>query len=98
MPSRKRDTSSELFKDDRAWHTMDLPDIDDVKTLAQQHAYQRALRKKWDELADKPPFAIMDLPFPDADLPWWQHPDHPSPEYQRKQIERQMNRLQREQR
>jgi hypothetical protein len=97
MAKRKSPDIDESFKADRAWHTMDLPDIDDVKTLQQQHAYQRILRKKWDDLGYQKPSAILDLPFPSMDAPWWQRPDGLPPEYQRKQIERQMKRLQREQ-
>jgi hypothetical protein len=93
--ANKRDADEgESFREDREWHTTDeLPDIADVKTVAQQYAYQRLLRKNL-ECFDKP-FAIMDLPFPADDAPWWQFPDHPSPEYQRRQIERQLRRLQR---
>ena len=49
------------FREDRD-NNCDLPHLDDVKTVAQQYAYQRPLRKKWDECLDKPPLAMMDLP------------------------------------
>ena len=77
------------FREDRD-NNCDLPHLDDVKTVAQQYAYQRPLRKKWDECLDKPPLAMMDLPNPAVGAPWRQFPDHPSPDYVQRQIERQL--------
>ena len=62
------------FREDREWN-LDLAHIDDVKTVRQQHEYQRILRRKWDALQHQLPSAIMDLPFADFDAPWWQHPN-----------------------
>jgi hypothetical protein len=80
------------FREDRDWN-LDLPHIDDVKTVRQQHEYQRLLRKKWDALANRLPSDILELPFPDIDAPWWQHPNHPSPEQLRRQNQRYKNRI-----
>jgi hypothetical protein len=66
---RKQRKDGESFRQDREWHTMDLPDIDDVKTLAQQHEYQRLLRKRWEECE-----VPSDLPFAPENAPWWQFP------------------------
>jgi hypothetical protein len=86
--------ADESFKEDRNWHTTDeLPSIDDVKTERDRYAYQRILRKKWDALRHQLPSAIMDLPFPDIDAPWWQHPNHPSPEQLQRQNQRYKNRI-----
>jgi hypothetical protein len=81
------------FRADRDWN-LDLPDIDDVKTLEQQHAYQRALRAKWEAMPELPS-SIMELPFPDVGAPWWQDPYAPSPEQQRANVEKQMKRIMR---
>ena len=82
-------------REDRDWN-LDLPDIDDVKTVRQQYEYQRLLRRKWDALANRLPSDIMELPFPDIDAPWWQHPNGISPEQQQQLIERQRRRYERQ--
>jgi hypothetical protein len=79
------------FREDRDWN-LDLPHIDDVKTVRQQYEYQRILRKKWDALANRLPSDIMELPFPEIDAPWWQHPDGLPPEYFQRQQERYLKR------
>ena len=74
--------SSESFKDDRAWHTTDLPDPDDCVTLRQQHEYQRLLRKRWDAMGGLPS-EILSFPMPDER--WFTHPHGIDPSYQQRQ-------------
>jgi hypothetical protein len=82
------------FREDRDWNC-DLPDIEDVLTLADKVRYQQILRRKWDALPNRLPSDIMELPFPDIDAPWWQHPYRLSPERERQLIERQRKRYER---
>jgi hypothetical protein len=80
----------ESFKQDRAWHTTDeLPDIEDVKTLQDQYAYQRILRRKWEECE-----IPSELPFEPDCAAWWQFPYNPSPDQINHHNKRYLKRLQ----
>jgi hypothetical protein len=65
---------------------MDCPDHN--APMSAKIAYQRWLRHRWEtaEITE-----VMDIPWED-ETKWWTHPEWPSPEVQRKRIQRQMKR------
>ena len=86
---KRKPQIDESFREDRNWHTTDAPD--DSATLREKLEWQRKLEAQRQK-AEKP----SDLPEVDFDeTRWWCIPGAISPEYQRQQMKRQIQRLQR---